>query len=31
GVIGLDSAGRVTLINRSARELLRLREEKLTG
>jgi two-component system nitrogen regulation sensor histidine kinase NtrY len=31
GVIGLDSAGRVTLINRSARELLGLREEKLLG
>ncbi len=31
GVIGLDSAGCVTLINRSARELLRLREEKLIG
>jgi two-component system nitrogen regulation sensor histidine kinase NtrY len=31
GVIGLDSAGCVTLINRSARELLRLKEEKLLG
>ncbi len=31
GVIGLDSVGNVTLINRSARELLRLREEKLMG
>jgi two-component system, NtrC family, nitrogen regulation sensor histidine kinase NtrY len=31
GVIGLDSAGCVTLINRSARELLRLKEEKLIG
>jgi two-component system nitrogen regulation sensor histidine kinase NtrY len=31
GVIGLDSAGRVTLINRSARDLLRLKEEKLIG
>lgn len=31
GVIGLDSAGNVTLINRSARELLRLKEEKLIG
>ena len=31
GVIGLDSNGCVTLINRSARELLRLKEEKLLG
>ncbi len=31
GVIGLDSAGCVTLINRSARDLLRLKEEKLIG
>ncbi len=31
GVIGLDSAGRVTLINRSARDLLRLKEELLIG
>ncbi len=31
GVIGLDSQGCVTLINRSARELLRLKEEKLLG
>ncbi len=31
GVIGLDAAGNVTLINRSARELLRLKEEKLIG
>ncbi|MFZ1109085.1 MAG: PAS domain-containing sensor histidine kinase [Rhodomicrobium sp.] len=31
GVIGVDAAGCVTLINRSARELLRLKEEKLLG
>ena len=31
GVIGLDLAGCVTLINRSARELLKLKEEKLLG
>ncbi len=31
GVIGLDSQGCVTLINRSARELLRLKEAKLIG
>jgi len=31
GVIGLDSSGCVTLINRSARELLKLREAKLIG
>jgi two-component system nitrogen regulation sensor histidine kinase NtrY len=31
GVIGLDSEGCVTLINRSARELLRLKEAKLIG
>ncbi len=31
GVIGLDSAGCVTLINRSARELLRLKEGTLIG
>lgn len=31
GVIGLDAEGRVTLINRSARELLKLKEEKLLG
>ncbi len=31
GVIGIDSQGCVTLINRSARELLRLKEEKLIG
>jgi two-component system, NtrC family, nitrogen regulation sensor histidine kinase NtrY len=31
GVIGLDAAGCVTLINRSARELLRLKEAKLIG
>lgn len=31
GVIGLDSQGCVTLINRSARQLLRLKSEKLTG
>jgi two-component system nitrogen regulation sensor histidine kinase NtrY len=31
GVIGLDSEGCVTLINRSACELLRLKEAKLTG
>jgi two-component system nitrogen regulation sensor histidine kinase NtrY len=31
GVIGLDPEGCVTLINRSARELLRLREAKLIG
>jgi two-component system, NtrC family, nitrogen regulation sensor histidine kinase NtrY len=31
GVIGLDSKGCVTLINRSALELLRLKEEKLIG
>ncbi len=31
GVVGLDSQGCVTLINRSARELLRLKEEKLIG
>jgi two-component system, NtrC family, nitrogen regulation sensor histidine kinase NtrY len=31
GVIGVDSDGRVTLINRSARELLHLKEEKLIG
>ncbi len=31
GVIGIDFAGCVTLINRSALELLRLKEEKLIG
>jgi two-component system, NtrC family, nitrogen regulation sensor histidine kinase NtrY len=31
GVIGLDPEGRVTLINRSARELLKLKGEKLIG
>ena len=31
GVIGLDSAGSVTLMNRSARELLRLKEAKILG
>ncbi len=31
GVIGLDPAGCVTLINRSALELLRVKEEKLIG
>ena len=31
GVIGLDSDGCVTLINRSARKLLRLKEQKLIG
>lgn len=31
GVIGLDSEGCVTLINRSARELLKLKGEKLIG
>ena len=31
GVIGLDSEGCVTLINRSARELLKLKEAKLIG
>ncbi len=31
GVVGLDSEGCVTLINRSARELLRLKEAKLIG
>jgi len=31
GVIGLDSEGCVTLINRSARVLLRLKEQKLIG
>ncbi len=31
GVIGLDSQGCVTLINRSARKLLRLKEPQLTG
>ncbi len=31
GVIGLDSQGCVTLINRSARVLLRLKEQKLIG
>jgi two-component system, NtrC family, nitrogen regulation sensor histidine kinase NtrY len=31
GVMGVDAEGCVTLINRSARELLRLKEEKLIG
>ena len=31
GVIGLDPEGRVTLINRSARKLLQLKEQKLIG
>ncbi len=31
GVIGLDSAGLVTLMNRSARELLHLKEAKVLG
>jgi two-component system nitrogen regulation sensor histidine kinase NtrY len=31
GVVGLDPEGQVTLINRSARELLRLKEQKLLG
>lgn len=31
GVIGLDTSGRVTLVNRSARELLGLTEDKLIG
>ncbi len=31
GVIGLDTQGRVTLVNRSAQELLGLSEEKMVG